>query len=176
MKIALSDIEGFPPIVAGKPHLLILGSMPSITSLQKRQYYGHARNAFWPIMGELFGFDCHADYLQRKKILTDNGIAVWDVLKSCQRHGSLDANIASESIRVNDFALFFDHYPSIKRVFFNGGMAASFYKKYVLPELPSRFRHLDHMRLPSTSPANASLNFKEKLKAWKTIQQQPVVK
>lgn len=175
MKNAVSNIEGFSPIVSENPHLLILGSMPSMTSLQKRQYYGHARNAFWPIMAELFGFDYHIDYLQRKKILTDNGIAVWDVLQSCRRQGSLDANIESESIRVNDFAHFFEQYHSIKRVFFNGGMAAGFYKKYVLSELPSRFSYLDYRRLPSTSPANASLNFKEKLEAWRAILP-PVVK
>ncbi|WP_020564751.1 DNA-deoxyinosine glycosylase [Methylosarcina fibrata] len=169
MKNALSDIEGFPPIVAGNPHLLILGSMPGITSLQKRQYYGHAQNAFWPILGELFGFDYRLDYLLRKKILTDQGIAVWDVLQSCRRQGSLDANIAPASIRVNDFALFFEQFPSIRQVFFNGGMAAGFYKKYVLPGLPSRFDYLDYRRLPSTSPAHASLNFGEKLEAWRAI-------
>lgn len=175
MKNTRSDIEGFPPIIAGNPHLLILGSMPGITSLQKGQYYGHGRNAFWPILGELFGFDYRLDYLHRKKILTDHEIAVWDVLQSCRRQGSLDAHIAPESIRVNDFALFYEQFPSIRHIFFNGGMAAGFYKKHVLPGLPSRFGYLDYRRLPSTSPAHASLNFKEKLEAWRAILP-PVVK
>jgi TDG/mug DNA glycosylase family protein len=175
MKSALSDIEGFPPIASGEPNVLILGSMPSVTSLQKQQYYGHAKNAFWPIMAELFNFDRHLSYFQRTQILTDHRIAVWDVLQKCQRHGSLDANIAWESIQINNFELFFDQYRLIKRVFFNGGMAESVYKKHILPELPSRFRYLQYMRLPSTSPANASLNFKEKLEAWRVILQ-PVVK
>jgi TDG/mug DNA glycosylase family protein len=149
--------------------------MPSITSLQKQQYYGHHKNAFWPIMGELFNFDYHLNYFERTKILTDHGIAVWDVLQKCQRPGSLDANIALESIQVNNFELLFDQYPLIKRVFFNGGMAESVYKKYILPGLLSRFRYLQYMRLPSTSPANASLSYKEKLEAWRVILQ-PVVK
>lgn len=170
----MSDIEGFAPIASGEPKVLILGSMPSAASLQKQQYYGHARNAFWPIMAELFGADCNRSYAQRTQMLSDNGIAVWDVIKSCQRQGSLDANIALGSIKLNDFAGFFDEYRLIGRVFFNGGMAEALYKKYVFPALPERYCYLEYQRLPSTSPACAALNFKKKLEAWRAITQRVV--
>lgn len=171
----MADIEGFAPIVSGDAQVLILGSMPSETSLLKRQYYGHSGNAFWPIMGALFGAFPNLGYEQRKAILMENRIAVWDVLQSCHRRGSLDSNIAWASIRTNDFAGFFSEYKFIKRVFFNGGMAEKVYKKHILPSLDQRFSYLDYQRLPSTSPAHASLNLAQKLEAWKVIKQ-PVVK
>lgn len=169
MKSVLSDIESFAPIASKQAKVLVLGSIPGRVSLQKQQYYGHDRNAFWPIMAELFGATCTPDYLQKMQMLTDNGIAVWDVLKSCQRQGSLDAKISLESIELNDFSCFFDEYRLIGRVFFNGGMAENMYKKHVLPVLPQRFGYLEYGRLPSTSPAYAALNFKEKLEAWRAI-------
>lgn len=171
MKNVTSKIQGFAPIASGEPNILILGSMPSEESLRQQQYYGHARNAFWPIMAELFGADGKLDYLQRKQMLIDNGIALWDVLKSCQRRGSLDANISMDSIILNDFANFFDQYRTIGRVIFNGGMAESVYRKYILSTLPGRFGTLEYRRLPSTSPACASLTFKEKLEAWRLVKQ-----
>lgn len=171
MKNATAEIQGFAPIASGEPKILILGSMPSEESLRRQQYYGHARNAFWPIMAELFGAEGKHDYLQRKQMLIDNGIALWDVLKSCHRQGSLDANISVDSIILNDFANFFEQYRRIDRVFFNGGMAESVYKKYILPTLPGPFGTLECRRLPSTSPACASLTFNEKLEAWRVIKQ-----
>jgi TDG/mug DNA glycosylase family protein len=171
----MADIKGFAPIVSNDAQVLILGSMPSKVSLLKQQYYGHPGNAFWPIMGALFGAFPDLSYERRKAILMENKVAVWDVLQSCHRRGSLDSNIAWASIRTNDFAGFFAEYKLIRRVFFNGSMAEKVYKKHILPGLDQRFAYLAYQRLPSTSPAHASLNLAQKIEAWKVITQ-PVVK
>ena len=169
MKNLPPDIEGFAPIAADKPRILILGTMPGEVSLQQRQYYGHARNAFWPIMIDLFGTTTSYDYEQLQNLLTANGIALWDILKSCQRQGSLDANINRDSMLVNDFLGFFKRYRDIRRVFFNGSMAEALYKRHILKKLPLHLQILEYHKLPSTSPANASYSFAQKLDSWRLI-------
>ncbi len=170
----MSDIDGFAPIVSGNPKVLILGSMPSEASLLSQQYYGHPRNAFWPIISVLFCSDPELCYQRRKEVLIENRIAVWDVLQSCNRKGSLDSNINLATIITNDFAGFFTEYKGIKRVFFNGKMAEKLYRKHILPALNHRFPYLEYQCLPSTSPAYASLNFEQKIEAWKMIKQHVV--
>ncbi|MDD5580336.1 MAG: DNA-deoxyinosine glycosylase [Methylobacter sp.] len=165
----MSDIEGFAPLVSTNAEILILGSMPGVASLLKQQYYGHPGNAFWPIMGALFAAYPELGYQQRKEILLENGVAVWDVLQSCKRLGSLDSNIELSSITINDFTSFFDEYQLIRHVYFNGGMAEKVYKKHILPILNKRFSYLEYQRLPSTSPAFASLRLEQKIAAWKVI-------
>ncbi len=147
--------------------MLILGSMPGRESLRARQYYAHPRNAFWPIMGELVGALPALPYEVRTGMLKSAGIALWDVLASCKRHSSMDADIEADSICASDFASFFQKHPHITHIFFNGTMAERCFHKHVLPlleHLPLRYR-----RLPSTSPANASMRYEEKLKDWKVI-------
>ena len=170
-----SDIEGFAPIVSGNASVLILGTMPSEASLRRQQYYGHSRNAFWPIMSALYGFNTELGYQGRKEMLMENGVAVWDVLQSCNRLGSLDANIKQSTLVTNDFVDFFTEYNLINRVFFNGKMAEKLYQKRILPALNQRFSYLEYRCLPSTSPAYAALKFTQKLEAWKVIKE-PVVK
>ena len=170
----MSAIDGFAPIISGNSSVLILGSMPSEASLLRQQYYGHPRNAFWPIMSALFGLDPDLCYQRRKEMLIENGIAVWDVLQSCHRLGSLDSSIKLATIRTNDFTGFFTEHNDIKKVFFNGRMAEKLYKKGILPTLNHRFSYLEYQCLPSTSPAYASLNFEQKTEAWKVIKQHVV--
>jgi hypoxanthine-DNA glycosylase len=165
----MSTLDGFAPIVSKHAKVLILGSMPGSASLLKQQYYGHARNAFWPIMNELFYMDSKLCYSERKKVLIDNDIAVWDVLKSCNRQGSLDSQIDMSSIITNRFDHFFTEYSAIHLVFFNGAMAEQLYRKYSLPTLSQHFSYLQYHRLPSTSPALASLNLAQKIKAWQIV-------
>lgn len=110
-------------------------------------------------------------YDQRKAILLQKEIAVWDVLKTCRRLGSLDSDIEMASIETNDFAGFFTARPLLKYVFFNGGKAENIYKKFVQPKLSSRFDYLHYQRLPSTSPAYASINLQQKIAAWQVIKQ-----
>jgi hypoxanthine-DNA glycosylase len=137
--------------------------MPGVLSLAENQYYAHPRNLFWPIMGSLFGAGRDVAYEQRLRLLQDHRIALWDVLHSCQRDGSLDSDIQCEV--ANDFATFFNTYPQITHVFFNGGKAESSFRKHVRDV----GQGLVMTRLPSTSPAHASLSFDKKLEAWSQI-------
>lgn len=157
---------GFPPIIGKNPQILILGSMPGIKSLDEQHYYAHPRNAFWPIMSALFAIDLNLNYQQRCEGLSRQGIAVWDVLKSCQRQGSLDSAIEKDTIEVNDFnRLFIDH-PSIKHIYFNGAAAEQLFKRHVLKLLSNSQFNITMMKLPSTSPAHAAMNLEQKTKAW----------
>ncbi|NOT11960.1 MAG: DNA-deoxyinosine glycosylase [Methylococcaceae bacterium] len=165
----MPNLDGFAPIVAKKAKILILGTMPGVASLEKQQYYGHPRNAFWSVMKALLAMGSELCYEERKQVLTNNGIAVWDVLESCARAGSLDANIDMQSIRINRFEEFFTENNSIKHVFFNGAMAEKLYRTYGLPTLSGKFPYLHYQRLPSTSPANASLNLAQKIEAWQIV-------
>jgi TDG/mug DNA glycosylase family protein len=163
----MTFVHSFPPIADGEARVLILGSMPGRISLERNQYYAHPRNAFWPLMGELFGAPPELAYDARLQRLQQQYVAVWDVLKLCTREGSLDSAIVESSIECNDFAALFARCPKIAQVFFNGAKAETTYLRYVAPvlEMPRiRFR-----RLPSTSPAHASLDHQAKLSAWKVV-------
>lgn len=163
----MSARHSFPPIAAPDAHTLILGSMPGQASLSAGAYYAHPRNAFWPIMAELFGFDPAGSYAERVQALTGAGIAVWDVLAFCIRPGSLDADIAPESMQVNDFAAFLGEHAAIRRIFFNGSLAESIFRKHCRPHLD--IARLTCQRLPSSSPAHAGLRLAEKCDAWRIL-------
>ena len=159
---------GFAPIARKDARVLILGSMPSEKSLEKQQYYAHPRNAFWPIMCKLLNAPADLDYASRKRLLIDNRIALWDVLHSCYRPGSLDANIDKDSITCNDFHGFLKEHENISHVILNGGAAEQLFKKHVMKTLDEF--DLTYKRMPSTSPAHAAMSTEEKLSAWKIIQ------
>jgi hypoxanthine-DNA glycosylase len=158
---------GFPPIAAADAQVLVLGSMPGRASLAAMQYYAHPRNQFWRIIAALLGVDSTAAYADKAAALRASGIALWDVLHSCRRVGSLDARIESDTLLVNDFRQFFAEHAQISRVFFNGAKAEEVYRRHVLPGFASGA--LEYRRLPSTSPANASSTFAEKLEAWRAL-------
>ncbi|HAF45497.1 MAG: DNA-deoxyinosine glycosylase [Sideroxydans sp. GWF2_59_14] len=157
-------LHSFPPVADEQSNLLILGSMPGKESLKQKQYYAHPQNAFWKIMGDLVGAHPTLPYQQRLSALTAAHIALWDVLKTCERQGSLDSNIQNET--ANDFASFFKNHPHITHVFFNGAKAEQSFKKFVLGK--QKLPPLKFVRLPSTSPAHAGMRYAEKLQAWKT--------
>jgi len=165
----MNTVTGFPPIADNNAVILILGSMPSIKSLQAEQYYAHPRNSFWFIMTRLLASKPDLDYEQRKALLLQNRIALWDVLNTCQRKGSLDSSIKNETTIVNNFNKFFAEHPLIKAVYFNGTRAQQEYNKHVLAMIDEKFTAIEYMRLPSTSPAMASLNREQKLQQWKVI-------
>ena len=154
-------LYGLPPIVGDGAKSLILGNMPSVMSLSAQQYYANPRNAFWRITAEIFGFDASAPYDERAAALTAHGIAVWDVLRSCRRVGSLDSAVERDSMVPNDFGAFFDEHPDIERVFFNGAAAENNFNRLVrvMPDFHYR-------RLPSTSPAQ-TMRYADKLAAWR---------
>ena len=159
----------FAPLACGDEVVLILGSFPGRRSLEKQQYYAYPRNSFWPIMADLFGFDPLSPYQRRIELLSGNRVALWDVLNSCSREGSLDSSIREKSVIINDFETFFNNNPRIRSIFFNGALAERHFNKNVLVKPQIQARSLSLHRLPSTSPAMAALNFEQKLEAWKIV-------
>jgi len=142
--------------------------MPSQESLARRRYYAHPRNSFWPIMATLLEITETA-YNKRAEQVTARCIAIWDVLQSCIRPGSLDSAIENSTMVSNDFPAFFTTHDQIRTVFFNGAKAESVYLRHVLPQLNGRAAELRLQRLPSTSPAHAGMTFEQKLEAWSMI-------
>lgn len=167
----MSQVSGFPPVVGARPRVLILGSMPGKASLEQQQYYAHPRNAYWRIMGDLLGAGAELPYAERLERLTDSGVALWDVLESCFRHGSLDSNISDATARPNDFAGLFARHGSIRCVFFNGRKAADVYRRKVLGEIEPAYPGLVYQTLPSTSPAHAARTYEQKLREWMAVRE-----
>ena len=159
-------LRGFDPVARPDARKLILGSMPGTASLEAAQYYAFPRNAFWKIMGELYGAGPELDYPARLQVLGDNRIALWDVISACHRPGSLDSAISEDGMATNDFNGFFARQPQINHVYFNGQKAAGLFKKKVLPGLD---RELSYTTLPSTSPAHAAKGYAAKLEAWSVL-------
>ena len=163
----MERITGFPPIANRRARVLVLGSMPSEASLAAGRYYAYRHNQFWRIAGAILGFEPDAPYARRKAALVKAGIALWDVVESCVRKGSLDSAIREDSIRANDFAGFLAMHPGIRRVCFNGRKAESAWRRRVEPTLPKN-RKLDYRLLPSTSPAHAGMGYRSKLRVWRS--------
>jgi len=157
-------ISSFRPIVDKECKILILGTMPGVKSLEKQEYYGHERNAFWKIIYSLFKQELTSDYSHKKTFLLHHNIALWDVLKACYREGSSDSNIKDPI--PNDFKIFFNQYPNIKAIYFNGEPAEKLFKRFVSKTLGDI--NIPFYRLPSTSPANA-IKFEQKLDQWQLI-------
>lgn len=150
--------------------MLILGSMPGIASLDAHRYYAHPRNAFWPIMEALLGTTLADDerlYPRRLQMLRQAGVALWDVMHRCTRPGSLDSSIDAQSIEVNDFPAFFIAHPRIELIACNGATAYKEYRGRVLPALDDAWAQCPIVRLPSTSPAMASLGLSAKIAIWR---------
>ena len=158
-------VSSFLPIEGKSARVLILGSMPGVASLNANQYYAHPQNAFWKIIGTITGCPASASYETRIAALKQSGIAVWDVLESCIRPGSLDADIDIFSAVVNDIVALIERHPEIKTICFNGGMAEKIFNKRVLPALQDT--PIQYMRLPSTSPAHAGISLADKTKIWR---------
>jgi TDG/mug DNA glycosylase family protein len=164
-----SRSEGFPPIAAPSARVLILGSLPGQVSLQRQQYYAQPQNVFWRIMGALFGAGPDVRYEERTRRLIEQRVAVWDVCRAAVRPGSLDTAIDLATVIPNDFGKFFAAHVDIRCIFLNGATAARLYGKLVVPQLRDPARALPTERLPSTSPAHASLRFEQKLERWRLI-------
>jgi TDG/mug DNA glycosylase family protein len=166
------QVRSFAPIEDATARVLILGSMPGKASLAAGQYYAHAQNLFWRILGDVTGAVPSSPYEARVVALKSCGIALWDVLESCTREGSLDSAIDAASVLANDFASFYRAHPRIAQVFFNGAKAEACYRKHVLPllVLPAPGDTLwptSYHRLPSTSPPNASMSRAHRHRVWR---------
>lgn len=159
----VAPATGFAPLVRDDARILILGSLPSARSIRSGEYYAHPRNAFWRIMATLFA--ARGNYEQRCATLLGHKIAVWDVLASATRPGSLDAAIDMQSAEVNDFETFFQQHSQIEKICFNGQKSAQIFAQRVVPALP--LLEVERQTLPSTSPAHAALSVAEKTERWR---------
>lgn len=161
-------LTGLAPIIGKRPEILILGSMPSQSSLQKQQYYGHPRNAFWPLLARLLGVELTKDYDANVNFAIQNKVAIWDVIAQCERQGSLDSAIIKGTETLNPIIELLDNTPSIRAIGLNGGLAATLFSRHCRPYFDLASGVISHT-LPSTSPANARINFDAKCKAWKVL-------
>ncbi len=165
----MSYIHSFAPLARDDARQLILGSMPGKASLAANQYYAHPRNAFWQLMEAVLAVPAALPYEERCEALLLQQVAVWDVLHTCTRTSSLDADIDATSIVPNDFAAFFTAHQNITTILFNGAAAERFYHRHVLPTLPADLKHHRLLRLPSTSPANAGIAYAGKVRQWQLL-------
>jgi len=167
---ARHHVESFPPQVGAGSALLILGTVPSVRSLELGQSYGHRHNLFWPFMGEMFGAGPEWPYPERIARLKRRGIGIWDVLECCERRGSLDSAIVAGSEVANDIPQLLDLQPTISAIALNGGKARQAFRRHVLPRLSADMRaRVTLLDLPSTSPANASIPRAIKRERWQVI-------
>jgi hypoxanthine-DNA glycosylase len=153
--------EGLAPVVGDGARVLILGSFPSERSLVASEYYANRRNQFWPLLGAVFGFDADMPYAQRVDAVVQHGVALWDVVHSCRRVGSMDAKIDRKTLVINDFEGLLATNPAIERVFVNGLTAFELFERYVETALPA-------VRLPSSSGA-MTMSFADKLSHWSAV-------
>lgn len=150
-------IHGYPPVIGADSRVLIVGSMPSVESLAQGFYYAHPRNAFWRILSDVFGAPLPVTIEDKKHLILENRLALWDVYASCERKGSLDSAIRNGEI--NDFSNVFRTYPFIRAVLANGGEAYRAFPKAAAGNCAV-------IRMPSTSPA-FTMPYSEKLFQWK---------
>jgi TDG/mug DNA glycosylase family protein len=178
----MDRLQGFLPAGAESPRILILGSFPSARSLERGEYYGHERNHFWTLLGLILGFDPIVPYAERASILAAAGMALWDVIASCEREGSLDRDIRGET--PNPLARYIGKKPTIERLALNGGKAAQSFAAHIASELRAPGLALGKtvqwmptfapearirvMRLPSSSPVptKAYRSVHDKLALW----------
>lgn len=151
-------LTGFDPIIAKEPKLLILGSMPSVTSLEKQEYYGYRHNRFWKIMHEYFQADL-ATYEQKQQLIRDHHMILWDVIGSCEREGSLDSAIHHEVC--NDIAGLLYQYPKIQLILCNGKKSYDLYQRMFAKQLA-----IECVCLPSTSNANRTIKEADLYARW----------
>ena len=154
-------LQGLAPVFDAETRLIVLGSFPSVASLQAQRYYAHPQNHFWKLLGALWGLPMtDMPYPERIDVLRAHGLGVWDVYAACEREGSLDSAI--RNAQLNDLPGLRARCPRLEAVAHNGGES---------------FRHARHTRalglpvyrLPSSSPANASWSFARKLAAWREV-------
>lgn len=164
-------VESFPPQVGRDCRVLVLGSVPSLRSLELRQSYGHAQNLFWPFMGELFDAGPQLPYAERIARLHARGVGIWDVLERCERRGSLDSDIVAASEVPNDIPGLLAREPTIAAIALNGAKALQVFERRIAPRIDAaRSRSLCILPMPSTSPANASIPRATKLQRWRGLQ------
>lgn len=151
----------FEPVFNAASKILILGTFPSVKSRENKFYYGHPQNRFWQIISALYGCEKPQSTDEKKILLLSNGIALWDVIHSCEIEGSADSSI--KNVTPNDLNKILRHC-NIKRIYANGRTAEKLYTKYIKPQIDREI-----ITLPSTSPANAAWSTERLIEAWRQI-------
>lgn len=152
------------PIIDQRARVLILGTLAGDESLRRQEYYGHRRNHFWPVIASAIGGPLHESYQHRVAMLTRNRLALWDVLASAERSGSLDSAIRNPI--PNDFATLLQAHPSLRTIAFNGQRAHALYRRHIAGLAGVPHGRLTLAILPSTSPAHVR-PLAEKAAQWK---------
>lgn len=170
MALMSNKVASFPPQVADGCRVLVLGTVPSLRSLEMRQSYAHPHNLFWPFMGVLYDAGPDLPYADRIARLHAAGVGIWDVLKHCERPGSLDSSIRADSEVPNDIAWLLDMHPTIRAIALNGAKAQQVFSRRIGARIrPERLAGVEILALPSTSPANASISRAVKLERWREL-------
>lgn len=155
-------IHSFKPIVNDQTKVLILGTMPSIKSLEHQEYYGNKQNVFWKLLFTIFDQPYQESYTEKMILISEKGIGLWDVLQSCERKSSLDSDITEE--QANDIQGLIHEYPTIKTIAFSSQKARQYFTKYI-----GEIEGVSLLTLPSPSGANARMTFKEKAEHWQEL-------
>lgn len=155
-------LQSFAPLINENTQTLIIGTMPGEASLQAQEYYAYKHNALWKIIAAVYHNNNEfVTYEDKKNCLLSHNTGLWDSLRSCSREGSLDSAINNES--PNDFDSLLKNHLQVKRFLFNGQKAFAFFKKYN----GSLLENYEYEILPSTSPANATIRYPQKLEIWR---------
>lgn len=158
----MKQIHPIPPVWNADSRILILGSFPSVKSRESGFFYGHPQNRFWRVTAAVFGCAVPESIAEKRAFLLANCVALWDVIASCEIVGSSDASIRSAV--PNDLSPILSG-AKIEHIFTNGGTADALYSRHLLPKTG-----IPAVRLPSTSPANASCSLEKLISAWRQIQ------
>lgn len=152
-----------PPVYDRNSKVLILGSFPSVASRRQEFFYGHPQNRFWRVTAAVFDCPTPETTAQKREFLLKNGIALWDVIASCDIDGSADSTI--RNVTPNDIGLILNSV-NIRKIFVNGRTAAKYYGKYLYGTVGQ-----DAEVLPSTSPANAAWSLERLIEKWRVLRQ-----
>jgi len=159
----MTQYHNIQPIYNQDSQILILGSFPSVKSREAQFFYHHPQNRFWKILASLFHENTPISIEDKKAFLLNHNIAIWDVIESCDIHGSSDSSI--QNVKANDLSIILNK-ASIQYIFTNGKKSHQLYQKYCLP-----ITHIEDICLPSSSPANAQYSLEKLIKEWQIIRQ-----
>lgn len=154
-------VHPIPPLFDAQSETLILGSFPSVKSREAAFFYGHPQNRFWGVVAAVFETEKPINIEEKKQLVLNNKLALWDVIAQCEIEGSADNTISD--VTANDLSIILQN-SNVKRIFVNGKTAEKYYNKYTLTKTG-----IKAVCLPSTSPANAAWSFEKLVEAWKVI-------
>ena len=155
------QIHPFGPVYGPQSRVLILGSFPSVRSRQEGFYYGHPRNRFWRVVSAVCGAPMPQTVEEKKTLILAGGLALWDVIASCDIKGSADASVKNAA--VNDITSLV-HDTAVRRIYCNGRLAFELFSRHI-----GAACGITVSCLPSTSPANAAWSLERLIEAWRVI-------